>query len=74
MNPIERWFKELTDKRPRRGTFSNVAALADAITHVAQHWNLDAKPVTWKATAESIIEKVQRERDTLNHIKSQTHH
>ena len=74
LNLIERWFKELTDKRLRRGTFSNVTELTDAITTWAQHWNLDPKPFIWKATAESIICKVQRGRDTLNQIKSQTDH
>lgn len=74
LNLIERWFKELTDKRLRRGTFSNVTELTDAITLWAQHWNLDPKPFIWKATAESIIEKVRRGRDTLNQIKSQTDH
>ena len=28
---VERWFKELTDRRLRRGTFARVAALIDAI-------------------------------------------
>ncbi|WP_081606130.1 IS630 family transposase [Rhodococcus sp. AW25M09] len=74
LNLIERWFKELTDKRLRRGTFSNVSELTEAITVWAEHWNLDPKPFIWKATAESIVEKVQRGRDTLNQIKSQTDH
>jgi transposase len=32
LNLIERWFKELTDKRLRRGRFTSVADLTDAIT------------------------------------------
>ena len=31
LNPVERWFKELTDKRLRRGSFGSVAELVDAI-------------------------------------------
>jgi len=31
-------------------------------------------PFIWKATADEIIEKVSRGRDTLNQIKSQTDH
>ncbi len=71
---IERWFKELTDRRLRRGVFTSVADLSAAITTWAGHWNTDPKPFIWKATAEDIITKVQRGRDTLHQIKTQTDH
>jgi transposase len=74
LNLIERWFKELTDKRLRRGVFTSVAELTEAITVWAQHWNADPKPFIWKATAEDIITKVQRGRETLHRIKTQTDH
>ena len=74
LNLIERWFKELTDKRLRRGVFTSVTDLADAITTWAQHWNEEPKPFVWKATAEDIIAKVQRGRTALHKIKSQTDH
>ena len=74
LNLIERWFKELTDKRLRRGCFTSVAELTDAIETWAQHWNTDPKPFIWKATAEEIITKVRRGRARLHQIKSQTDH
>ena len=74
LNLVERWFKELTDKRLRRGIFTSVADLADAITTWAEHWNENPKPFVWKATAEDIIAKVQRGRATLHQIKKQTEH
>ena len=74
VNLVERWFKELTDKRLRRGVFTSVADLTEAITTWAEHWNTDPKPFIWKATAEDIITKVQRGRDTLRQINSQTDH
>jgi transposase len=74
LNLIERWFKELTDKRLRRGRFTSVDDLTDAITTWAEHWNIDPKPFIWKATAQDIIAKVQRGRDTLHQIKSATDH
>jgi len=74
LNLIERWFKELTDKRLRRGVFTSVAELTAAITTWAGHWNEDPKPFIWKATAEDIITKVQRGRETLHQIKTQTDH
>ncbi|CAN3132094.1 Putative transposase [Mycobacterium sp. smrl_JER01] len=74
MNLIERWFKELTDKRLRRGTFTSVAELCEAITTWAAHWNADPKPFIWKATAKDIITKVRRGRATLHQINTQTGH
>jgi len=75
LNLIERWFKELTDRRLRRGVFTSVAELQDAIATWAGHWNTDPKPFVWKATAAEIIEKVQRGRAALNRqINSPTDH
>ena len=74
LNLIERWFKELTERRLRRGVFTSVAELTHEITTWAEHWNDDPKPFIWKATAEDIIAKVARGRATLNQIKSQTDH
>ena len=74
VNLIERWFKELTDKRLRRGVFTSVADLTAAITIWAEHWNDNPKPFIWKATTEDIITKVRRGRVTLNQIKLQTDH
>jgi hypothetical protein len=48
--------------------------LAEAIATWAEHWNRDPKPFVWKATADDIIAKVRRGRETLNQIKSQTDH
>jgi transposase len=74
LNLVERWFKELTDKRLRRGTFTSVAELTEAISVWAAHWNTDPKPFIWRATAEDIIAKVQRGRAALHQIKTQTDH
>ena len=74
LNLVERWFKELTDKRLRRGRFTSVPELTRAITTWAENWNNDPRPFVWKATAADIIAKVQRGRDTLHQIKSTTDH
>ncbi|WP_445183428.1 IS630 family transposase [Pseudonocardia sp. Cha107L01] len=74
LNLIERWFTELTDRRLRRGVFTSVADLTNAITTRAEHWNDDPKPFIWKATAQDIITKVQRGRTALHQIKFQTDH
>ncbi len=74
-NLIERWFKELTDRRLRRGVFTSVTELEEAIGLWASHWNDDPKPFIWKITAAEIIKKVQRGRAALAHqINSTTDH
>jgi len=74
LNLVERWFKEITDRRIRRGAFSSVAQLIDAIETWTEHWNDDPRPFVWHKTAEEIIEKVRRGRATLHQIKSATPH
>src|SRR6476660_8785575 len=60
VNVVERWFKELTDRRLRRGVFTSVGDLIDAIELWAEHWNDDPKPFVWHKTAAEIIETVRR--------------
>jgi transposase len=74
LNLVEGWFKLLTDKRLRRGRFTSVDELTNAITTWAEHWNIDPQPFIWKATAEEIITKVQRGREALHQINSPTDH
>ncbi len=74
-NLIERWFKELTDRRLRRGVFTSVSDLETAINLWASHWNDDPKPFVWKTTTEDIITKVRRGRAALTRqINSTTDH
>jgi hypothetical protein len=71
---VERWFKELTDRRLRRGAFSSVKALIEAIEIWADHWNDDPKPFIWHKAANDIIEKVRRGRLNLHQINTATRH
>ena len=74
LNLVERWFKELTDRRLRRGAFSSVEALTTAIELWADHWNDDPQPFIWHKTAEEIIKKVRRGRSALTRVTSATDH
>jgi transposase len=74
LNLVERWFKELTDRRLRRGVFTSVGDLIGAIETWAEHWNDDPKPFVWHASAHEIIEKVRRGRAALTQVKSATAH
>ena len=72
---VEGWFKLLTERRLRRGTFSSVDKLIDAIETWVEHWNDDPKPFIWKKPADEILTKVRRGRAALtHHTKSTTHH
>jgi len=75
LNLVEGWFAQLTNKRLRRGVFTSVAELTDAIDQWVDHWNDDPQPFIWTKTANDIITKVKRGRTALDHqIKSATHH
>jgi transposase len=64
-NMIERWFRELTQKRIRRGVFHSVPDLIVAIEEYLAAYNQDAKPFVWTAEVEKIMEKIARARETL---------
>ena len=74
LNLVERWFKELPDRRIRRGVFTSVPDLIDAIAGWVERWNDDPKPFVWHKTADEIIQKVRRGRAALHQIKSTTDH
>lgn len=69
LNLVERWFGELTSKRIRRGTFLSVPDLVAAIEEFMDSWNKNPKPFVWTATVDSIVEKLQRCRQTLESIQ-----
>ena len=60
LNLVERWFRELTDKRVRRGSFESVPELIAAIEEYMAATNADPKPFIWHASAEAILDKIAR--------------
>lgn len=60
LNLVERWFRELTQKRLRRGSFTGVKELIAAIQEYLAQNNKQPKPFVWTATAQQIIDKVNR--------------
>jgi transposase len=70
LNLVERWFREITDKRIRRGVFRSVKELIAAIEdYVAKH-NENPRSFTWTAKAEVILEKVRRARAVLDKMQT----
>jgi len=70
LNLIERWFRDLTDKRIRRGTFTSVPELVEAIMDYVDHHNTHPKTFTWTAKADDILAKVERARAVLHNVVS----
>jgi len=60
LNLVERWFREITTKRIRRGTFHSVPELIAAIEDYITINNQNPKPFVWTKTADEIIAKVSR--------------
>jgi hypothetical protein len=60
LNLVERFFSEITQRRIRRGSFSSVPALINAITEFIRDRNKKPKPFTWVASADQIVRKVRR--------------
>jgi transposase len=58
LNLVERWFREITDKRIRRGVFHSVAELEQAIADYLEHNNQQPKPFVWTASVAKILEKI----------------
>jgi transposase len=74
LNLVERWSKELADRRVHKGILSSVSALVEAIEIWAEHWNDDPKPFIWHKAADDIIGKVCRARLKLHQINPATDH
>jgi len=66
LNLVERWFREITEKRLRRGTFQNIEQLEAAIDAFITEHNANPQTFTWTAKAEVILEKVRRARAVLD--------
>src|SRR5271167_1305258 len=74
LNLIERWFGELTERRLRRGVFTSVPNLIEAIDLWVEHWNDDPKPFVWHEQVDGIVAKVKRGWASLVQANSATRH
>ncbi|HEX4121822.1 MAG TPA: IS630 family transposase [Verrucomicrobiae bacterium] len=69
LNQVERWFGELTQKAVRRAAFINVPELQAAIEEFLRAWNENPRPFVWTATAQKIMDKINRGRAALETIQ-----
>lgn len=65
LNMVERFFRDITDKRIRRDSFASVAELELAIDLYVAHHNIDPKAFIWTASASDILAKVTRAKAAL---------
>ena len=70
LNMVERFFRDLTVNRLRRGVFRDVIELVEAIDSYIDQHNRKPKPFIWTAKAKDILEKVKRARKTLDNVQS----
>ena len=66
LNMVERFFRDLTENRIRRGIFHDVEELIMAIGDYIDKHNEKPKPFIWTAKASDILEKVKRARLALD--------
>ena len=65
LNRVERWFREITDKRLRRGTFASERVLIKAIMDYIDNHNQNPKAFVWTASAEAIMRKIRINKEAL---------
>ena len=66
LNLVERWFRELTVKRIRRGSFRNVPALIGAIRDYIDNHNQNPRVFVWTAPVEQILAKIAKCKEALD--------
>ncbi len=74
LNMVERFFRDLTEERLRRGVFTSVPELIEAIEQYIAVHNEKPKPFIWTAKANDILEKVVRANRRLSSKQNATLH
>jgi len=70
LNAVENFFSTLTRRRIRRGSFHSIVDLQAAINRYLAEHNAEPKPFVWKASAASILAKLNR----LPHHPNESEH
>lgn len=74
LNMVERFFRDITTERLRRGVFTSVPELIGAIDEYIAHHNTQPKPFIWTKSARDILQKVIRANSRLSSKKNGTLH
>ena len=71
---VERFIRDITVNRLRRGVFTSVSELTAAIDEHIAHHNTNPKPFIWTKTAADILQKVMRANSRLSSKQNATLH
>ena len=74
LNMVERFFRDISENRLRRGVFTSVPELVSAIDDYVAHHNTDPKPFIWTKSARDILQKVIRANARLSSKQNETLH
>lgn len=74
LNMVERFFRDITTARLRRGVFTSVSDLIGAIDEYIAHHNANPKPFIWTKSAKDILQKVIRANSRLSAKQNATLH
>jgi hypothetical protein len=74
LNRVERFFRDISEHRLRRGAFTSVPELTTAIDESIAHHNANPKPFIWTASARDILQKVIRANSRLSSKQNATLH
>jgi transposase len=74
LNMVERFFRDITTERLRRGVFTSVPELITAIDDYIDHHNTNPKPFIWTKSARDILQKVIRANSRLSSKQNATLH
>jgi transposase len=66
LNLIERWFRDLTTQRLRRGSFDSVAELIAAIHAYLDNHNQNPRVFVWSAPVDRILTKIAKCKEALD--------
>ena len=74
LNMVERFFRDITTERLRRGVFTSVPELISAIDECVAHHNTHPKPFIWTKSARDILQKVIRANSRLSSKQNEALH
>lgn len=74
LNMVERFFRDISTQRIRRGAFTSVSDLVRAIDEYVAHHNTKPKPFIWTKSARDILQKVIRANQRLSSKQNATLH
>jgi len=74
LNMVERFFRDISENRLRRGVFTSVPELVTAIDEYVAHHNTNPKPFIWTKSARDILQKVIRANSRLSSKQNEALH